>query len=67
MGWPTDRYWLSILIGWMLKASVMRWGGFQLYRSLRPVAFGLILGICSVLSFWILIHFFYPGPELLIE
>lgn len=67
MGWPTERYWLSVLIGWLVKVFVLRFGGYKVFNALRPFAFGLILGICFILTFWILFHFFVPGPELIVE
>ena len=67
LGWPIDRYWLSIFIGWALKGAVLRFGGFDLFRRLRPGAFGLILGICFVLTLWIVLHFIWEGPMLIIE
>ncbi len=67
LGWPIHRYWLSFLIGWLAKAIVVRVMGFKGFRALRPAAFGLILGICSVLTFWLVFHFFYPTEPLVIE
>ena len=67
LGWPIDRYWLSIFIGWALKVAVLRFGGFALFRRLRPAAFGLILGICFVLTLWIVLHFIWEGPMLIVE
>lgn len=67
VGWPLERYWLSIFIGWVIKVGVMRWAGFQFWRQLRPGAFGLILGICFILTLWIVLHFIWPGPVLIIE
>jgi len=46
---------------------VLRFGGFKVFRLLRPGAFGLILGICFILTFWMGVHFLVPGPPLIIE
>ncbi|MCD6351491.1 MAG: hypothetical protein J7M26_05180 [Armatimonadetes bacterium] len=67
MGWPTDRYWLSILIGWLWKTVTVRFFGFKAFGVMRPLAFGLIAGLCFILSVWLIIHLFWPGPPLLIE
>jgi hypothetical protein len=67
LGWPIDRYALSIFLGWLLKVLVLRFGGFRVFRRLRPGAFGLILGICFILTFWMVVHFFAPAPPLIIE
>ncbi len=67
LGWPIDRYWMSIMLGWLTKTVVLRFFGFKTFATLRPAAFGFILGICFALTFWIVFHFFLEGPPLLIE
>ena len=67
LGWPIDRYWLSIFIGWLAKVAVVRFAGYKAFAHYRPAAFGLILGVCFILTVWLGIHMFVPGPPLLIE
>jgi hypothetical protein len=67
LGWPIDRYWMSIFIGWLFKVTVVRFGGYRTFSRLRPIAFGLILGVCVILTLWIIIHFIYPAPPIVIE
>lgn len=67
LGWPIDRYWLSFLLGWLIKSTVLRFFGYKAFAALRPAAFGFILGICFVLTFWLVFHFFVEGPPLVIE
>ncbi len=67
LGWPIDRYWLSIFIGWLVKYFVVRFGGYQTYHRLRPAAFGLILGVAFIVTVSIVLHFFYPAAPLIIE
>ena len=67
LGWPIDRYWLSILIGWLWKVCVVRVLGYRAFSGFRPAAFGLILGICFILSVWLVVHMVVPGPPVLIE
>jgi len=67
LGWPIDRYWMSIFIGWLLKVTVVRLGGFKAFNRLRPGAFGLVLGVCVIITFWIIMHFIYPAPPVIIE
>jgi len=62
LGWPIDRYWTSILIGWLIKVIVTQLGGFRIFRRVRPAAFGLILGMNVIFTIWLLIHFIWPGP-----
>ncbi|MCC6037657.1 MAG: hypothetical protein LM632_05560, partial [Armatimonadetes bacterium] len=35
-GWPIDRYWLSIFIGWALKSAILRYGGYRTFHKFRP-------------------------------
>jgi hypothetical protein len=62
LSWPIDRYWSSIFVGWFLKTLVVRLGGYGAFRRLRPVAFGLILGMNVVFVTWLIIHMIWPGP-----
>lgn len=41
---PMARFNHSFLIGWFLKAAVMKWGGTELYNKLKPLMFGIIAG-----------------------
>ncbi len=67
LGWPIDRYWMSIFAGWLMKVTVVRFGGYRAFNRLRPLAFGLVLGVSVVLTFWIVMHYFYPAPSLVRE
>lgn len=67
MGWPIQRYWMSIFIGWLWKAAVVRFGGYRAFNYLRPLAFGLILGVSVVLTLWIVVHYFAPAESLVRE
>ncbi|MEN6304046.1 MAG: DUF6785 family protein, partial [Armatimonadia bacterium] len=53
LGWPTERYWLSIFFGWIIKIIVVRFGGYKAFQRLKPAAYGLILGVTFIVSFWI--------------
>ncbi|MEA3403812.1 MAG: DUF6785 family protein [Armatimonadota bacterium] len=67
LGWPISRYWMSIFIGWLWKVTVVKFGGFRAFNRLRPLAFGLILGVSVILTFWIVVHYFFPAPSLVVE
>ncbi|MFW5866843.1 MAG: DUF6785 family protein [Armatimonadota bacterium] len=62
MGWPIDRYWTSIFIGWVFKTSVTRLFGFRGFRRLKPLALGLVLGMNVVFTIWLIIHLIWPNP-----
>jgi hypothetical protein len=43
--YETDRsIWVNALIAWMISTAIRRYGGLRLFRELRPVFLGLVLG-----------------------
>jgi hypothetical protein len=44
--WPVFEMWSSLMLGWLIKVLVLRYGGVLLYRRLKPVAVGIIVGDC---------------------
>jgi len=42
--WSASMFAFSILIGWLVKTLVMRYGGAALYQKLKPLMIGLIAG-----------------------
>ena len=62
LGWPIDRYWLSIFIGWLLKATVTRLTGFRGFHRLRPIAIGLVLGMNVIFTIWLIVHLIWANP-----
>ncbi len=53
--WSLNIIWLPLLIAWMTKLLLLRYGGLKLYRDALPFFFGLILGEFVVGSLWTLI------------
>ena len=49
--------WFSVMIGWTLKAVVLKYGGVVLFRKLRPFFLGLILGQLTCAGFWTVVDF----------
>jgi hypothetical protein len=47
-----EYMWLPFLMGWALKATMLRYGGIRLYRAALPFFLGLILGDYVVPAFW---------------
>jgi len=54
---PVIWSWFSIFIGWLLKGLVLKYGGVKLYRQLRPLFLGLILGHIFVSGFWVVFDY----------
>lgn len=42
--WMIRRTVVSVFLAWAIKSAVMRYGGIQLYRQLRPFFLGIIAG-----------------------
>jgi hypothetical protein len=42
--WSIHIVWMPMLIAWLVKLLVLRYGGLRLYRQALPLFFGLILG-----------------------
>jgi hypothetical protein len=53
--YPMMRIWLSILIGWLLKLLVVRFGGTQLYRAAKPAFIGMIIGEAGAAACWLIV------------
>ncbi len=65
-GWPLDRYWLSVLLGWLLKSVVLKYGGFSAFQKGKPFAYGMVVGGATNLTFWILLRLLYPTSDIVI-
>lgn len=61
-----DRYGFSIFIGWLVKASLLKYGGLGAHNRARPAALGLICGNACVLMFWTIVHYFSPVSDVLV-
>jgi len=56
--YPPFHLWSSILIGWFIKYTALKFGGASTYRRLRPIAFGLIFGEYVMVGLWMIVGFF---------
>jgi len=55
MSFANDFFWCDMLVAWMVKSVILRYGGMKLYRQLLPLFLGLILGDFVTGSVWSLI------------
>jgi hypothetical protein len=51
--YPTNKLWLSILIGWLAKNLILRFGGTKMYTAAKPFFIGLIVGESAAAGFWL--------------
>lgn len=61
--WSIHLVWMPMLIAWVLKFGVLRYGGLRLYRRALPLFFGLILGESIVGCSWPLIGLIFDVPS----
>ena len=52
----------SVLLAWIIKSVVLRWGGPGLYMRTRPFFLGLILGQFVTAGFWLGVSYFTGIP-----
>ncbi len=55
VAYPMHTFWCSILIGWLCKVLISRYGGGDSYRRLIPAFLGMALGDVSMMLFWLAI------------
>jgi hypothetical protein len=52
------RLWFTVFLVWLCKITILKYGGPQLHRMLRPFFMGLILGQFCNAGFWNIIDVF---------
>jgi len=57
-GWTMGIAWSSILVAWLIKILVLRYGGAGTYQRSRPFFMGLIMGQFVVAGLWLIIDAF---------
>jgi hypothetical protein len=50
--WGMSVLWVPMLIAWILKLAMLRYGGLSFYRKAVPFFHGVILGECLMGGFW---------------
>ncbi len=53
--WPLQVFWVSILVGWAMKATLMRYGGAILFSRARAFFIGLVVGEILSGGMWMFI------------
>jgi hypothetical protein len=53
--YPGTHLWLSILIGWLAKNLILRFGGTKMYTAAKPFFLGLIVGESAAAGFWLMV------------
>jgi hypothetical protein len=61
--WSIHLVWTPMLIAWLVKLIILRYGGLRFYRRGLPFFFGLILGESVVGCSWSLIGLVFDLPS----
>lgn len=55
VGWLAGQFWFSVFIAWVLKLTIVKWGGMPLYEKAKPFFLGLILGEAVAMGLWLVV------------
>ena len=58
VGMVMHYFWLSMLVAWLIKTLVLRYGGAAVYRRTQPFFLGLIAGHVLCTGSWIVVDSF---------
>jgi len=53
--WMMKSLWFSVFLAWLIKSSILRYGGPGTYRRLRPLFLGLIIGQFTIVNLWLIV------------
>jgi hypothetical protein len=60
--WSMIVFWFPLLVAWLVKGGIVRYGGMTTYMRLRPLFFGLILGEFAQAVLWAAISGIWRTP-----
>lgn len=53
--WTVTVFWFPVLVAWVVKTALTRYGGVKIYQRARPLFLGLIFGEFTMAVFWTVI------------
>ena len=60
--YQVNLVWVPLLIAWIIKVNVLRYGGLKVYKAAMPFFFGLIVGQLSMGCMWGIIGIVFNIP-----
>ena len=55
VGWLTSQIWFSVLVAWLLKLAILKYGGVRAFNAAKPFFLGLIMGEATLAGFWLVV------------
>jgi hypothetical protein len=52
LSYAMDYFWFAFLFGWLIKLTLVRWGGMRTHTAAAPFFLGLIMGDYLAGSVW---------------
>ena len=52
VGWLAGHIWFPALVAWVLKLTIIRYGGGSLFQTFKPFFLGLIIGEVTLNGVW---------------
>jgi len=62
VSWTASVFWFSALLAWIIKTTVLRYGGMRLYAKARPWFLGMVLGEFASAVIWALLGAITGSP-----
>jgi hypothetical protein len=53
--YPMQRIWFSIIIGWLAKTLIVKFGGAGMFKQARSFFIGLIVGEAAAAALWLIV------------
>ncbi len=53
--WTVTVFWFPVLVAWLVKTALTRYGGVRIYQQARPFFLGLVFGEFSMAVLWTII------------
>ncbi|MEI6513156.1 MAG: DUF6785 family protein [bacterium] len=61
-GWSIGLLWFPLMMAWLVKLTILRYGGLKAYQKALPLFLGIIVGECVMASFWVLTGIIFHIP-----
>jgi len=56
--WPMINFWFPVMLGWLIKSAVLKFGGHKIYQRLLPGFLGLVFAEFFSAGLWVIIDLF---------